>query len=72
VGAPRGRFWELLSYWQCVGKDRGSMAAHYLEALRDLEHGCQGESGMRRLAGLYETLGRFLRDLGMASQVGQT
>ncbi|KAG7264553.1 hypothetical protein CRUP_019961 [Coryphaenoides rupestris] len=64
----RGRFWELLCYWQCVGKDRGSMAAQYLDALRDHEHSCQGESGMRRLAGLYETLGRFLRDLGMASQ----
>uniref|UniRef100_A0A8C5B7B7 Nephrocystin-3 n=1 Tax=Gadus morhua TaxID=8049 RepID=A0A8C5B7B7_GADMO len=64
----RGRFWELLCYWQCVGKDRGSMAAQYFEALRCYEQSCQGEDSMRRLAGLYETLGRFLRDLGLVSQ----
>ncbi|CAL8312603.1 unnamed protein product [Merluccius merluccius] len=64
----RGRFWELLCYWQCVGKDRSSMAAQYFESLRQYEQRCQGEDSMRRLACLYETLGRFLRDLGMASQ----
>ncbi|KAJ3611035.1 hypothetical protein NHX12_021051, partial [Muraenolepis orangiensis] len=47
---------------------KSSMAAHYFEALREFELSCQGEDSMKRLAGLYETLGRFLRDLGMVSQ----
>ncbi|CAL8292306.1 unnamed protein product [Lota lota] len=64
----RGRFWELLCYWQCVGKDRSSMAAQYFESLRQYEQSCQGEDSMKRLACLYETLGRFLRDLGLVSQ----
>ena len=45
------------------------MAAQYFESLRQYEQSCQGEDSMRRLACLYETLGRFLRDLGLVSQV---
>ncbi|KAG8442835.1 hypothetical protein GDO86_011591 [Hymenochirus boettgeri] len=64
----RGHFAELLSYWQLVGKDKISMASEYFDALKQYEKGCEGEEMMTSLADLYETLGRFLKDLGLLSQ----
>lgn len=64
----RGHFAELLSYWQFVGKDKGAMATEYFESLKQYENG-EGEENMLCLADLYETLGRFLKDLGLLSQV---
>ncbi|CAO2633778.1 Nphp3 [Lemmus lemmus] len=63
----RGHFAELLSYWQFVGKDKGAMAAEYFESLKQYGN-CEGEENMLCLADLYETLGRFLKDLGLLSQ----
>ncbi|KAK7808107.1 LOW QUALITY PROTEIN: hypothetical protein U0070_009421, partial [Myodes glareolus] len=63
----RGHFAELLSYWQFVGKDKGAMAAEYFESLKQYGS-CEGEENMLCLADLYETLGRFLKDLGLLSQ----
>lgn len=65
----RGHFSELLAYWQFVGKDKVSMAAEYCDALKEFERNCENEESMSRLANLYETLGRFLKDLGLLSQV---
>ncbi|XP_054544560.1 nephrocystin-3 isoform X3 [Talpa occidentalis] len=64
----RGHFAELLSYWQFVGKDKGAMAAEYFDSLKQYEKDCEGEENMLCLADLYETLGRFLKDLGLLSQ----
>ncbi|XP_036420581.1 nephrocystin-3 [Colossoma macropomum] len=64
----RGHFSELLAYWQFVGKDKVSMAAEYFDALKEFERGCESEEKMSKLANLYETLGRFLKDLGLLSQ----
>uniref|UniRef100_A0A4W4GAW9 Nephrocystin-3 n=2 Tax=Electrophorus electricus TaxID=8005 RepID=A0A4W4GAW9_ELEEL len=64
----RGRFSELLAYWQFVGKDKVSMATEYFDALKDFERKCESEESMSRLASLYEMLGRFLKDLGLLSQ----
>ncbi|KAE8596940.1 hypothetical protein XENTR_v10016289 [Xenopus tropicalis] len=64
----RGHFAELLSYWQLVGKDKISMASEYFDALKQYERSCEGEEKMTSLADLYETLGRFLKDLGLLSQ----
>ncbi|XP_020367209.2 nephrocystin-3 isoform X1 [Rhincodon typus] len=64
----RGHFAELLSYWQYVGMDKSSMAAAYFESLKQYEKKCEGEDMVTRLADLYETLGRFLKDLGLLSQ----
>ncbi|XP_047667244.1 nephrocystin-3 isoform X3 [Tachysurus fulvidraco] len=64
----RGHFSELLAYWQFVGKDKVSMAAEYCDALKEFERNCESEESMSRLANLYETLGRFLKDLGLLSQ----
>ncbi|XP_029796136.1 nephrocystin-3 isoform X3 [Suricata suricatta] len=64
----RGHFAELLSYWQFVGKDKSAMAAEYFDSLKQHEKNCEGEENMICLADLYETLGRFLRDLGLLSQ----
>lgn len=65
----RGHFSELLTYWQFVGKDKVSMATEYFESLKCYEQTCETEDSMRRLANLYETLGRFLKDLGLLTQV---
>lgn len=65
----RGHFSELLAYWQYVGKDKSSMATEYFDSLRHYEKSCEGEDSMTKLANLYETLGRFLKDLGLPSQV---
>ncbi|XP_023605300.1 nephrocystin-3 isoform X2 [Myotis lucifugus] len=64
----RGHFAELLSYWQFVGKDKSAMAAEYFDSLKQYEKNCEGEENMMCLADLYETLGRFLKDLGLLSQ----
>ncbi|XP_010005892.1 PREDICTED: nephrocystin-3 [Chaetura pelagica] len=64
----RGHFAELLSYWQLVGKDKSSMAAEYFDSLKEYEKSCEGEESMICLADLYETLGQFLKDLGLLSQ----
>uniref|UniRef100_A0A2K6PRA2 Nephrocystin-3 n=1 Tax=Rhinopithecus roxellana TaxID=61622 RepID=A0A2K6PRA2_RHIRO len=63
----RGHFAELLSYWQFVGKDKSAMATEYFDSLKQYEKNCEGEN-MSCLADLYETLGRFLKDLGLLSQ----
>uniref|UniRef100_A0A9R1SLE2 Nephrocystin-3 n=2 Tax=Cyprinus carpio TaxID=7962 RepID=A0A9R1SLE2_CYPCA len=64
----RGHFSELLTYWQFVGKDKCSMATEYFDSLKEFEKTCESEQSMSRLADLYETLGRFLKDLGLLSQ----
>uniref|UniRef100_A0A3Q3KUZ0 Nephrocystin-3 n=1 Tax=Mastacembelus armatus TaxID=205130 RepID=A0A3Q3KUZ0_9TELE len=64
----RGHFSELLTYWQYVGKDKNSMATEYFDSLKHYEKSCEGEDSMTKLANLYETLGRFLKDLGLPSQ----
>lgn len=66
---PRGHFSELLAYWQYVGKDKSSMATEYFDSLKCYEKSCESEDSMTKLANLYETLGRFLKDLGLPSQV---
>lgn len=65
----RGHFSELLAYWQFVGKDKSSMASEYFDSLKHYEKSCESEDSMTKLANLYETLGRFLKDLGLPSQV---
>ncbi|XP_069504796.1 nephrocystin-3 [Ambystoma mexicanum] len=64
----RGHFAELLSYWHFVGKDKSSMAAEYFDSLKQYEKNCDGEESITCLADLYETLGRFLKDLGLLNQ----
>uniref|UniRef100_A0A3P9NVP5 Nephrocystin-3 n=1 Tax=Poecilia reticulata TaxID=8081 RepID=A0A3P9NVP5_POERE len=64
----RGHFSELLAYWQYVGKDKSSMATEYFDSLKRYEKSCESEDSMTKLANLYETLGRFLKDLGLPSQ----
>nr|XP_056713290.1 nephrocystin-3 [Euleptes europaea] len=64
----RGHFSELLSYWQLLGKDKNSMAAEYFSSLKLYEKSYEKEESMISLADIYETLGRFLKDLGLLSQ----
>ncbi|XP_032359936.1 nephrocystin-3 isoform X2 [Etheostoma spectabile] len=64
----RGHFSELLAYWQYVGKDKSSMATEYFDSLKHYEKSCESDDTMTKLANLYETLGRFLKDLGLPSQ----
>jgi len=45
------------------------MAAEYFDSLKEYEKSCEGEESMICLADLYETLGRFLKDLGLLGQV---
>lgn len=69
LSSSRGHFSELLAYWQYVGKDKNSMATEYFDSLKHYEKSCESEDSMTKLANLYETLGRFLKDLGLPSQV---
>ncbi|MBN3308032.1 NPHP3 protein, partial [Amia calva] len=64
----KGHFSELLAYWQYVGKDKSSMASEYFASLKEYGKSCESQDSMTRLASLYETLGRFLKDLGLLSQ----
>lgn len=45
------------------------MATEYFDSLKLYEKSCESEDSMTKLANLYETLGRFLKDLGLPSQV---
>lgn len=45
------------------------MATEYFDSLKQYEKTCEGEESMLCLANLYETLGQFLKDLGLLSQV---
>lgn len=45
------------------------MATEYFNSLKHYEKSCESEDSMTKLANLYETLGRFLKDLGLPSQV---
>lgn len=45
------------------------MATEYFDSLKHYEKSCESEDSMTKLANLYETLGRFLKDLGLPSQV---
>lgn len=67
--SSRGHFSELLTYWQYVGKDKNSMSSEYFDSLKRYENSCESQDSMTKLANLYETLGRFLKDLGLPSQV---
>lgn len=69
LASSRGHFTELLAHWQYVGKDKTSMATEYFDSLKHYEKSCESEEDMTKLANLYETLGRFLKDLGLPSQV---
>lgn len=53
-----------------MGKDKSAMATEYFDSLKHYEKNCDSEDSMTKLANLYETLGRFLKDLGLSSQVG--
>ncbi|XP_005107932.1 nephrocystin-3 [Aplysia californica] len=65
----RGRCSELLGYWQTVGWDKDRTAEAYFTATKNLEV-VAGQKGLSllRVAEIYETLGGFLRDLGLLSQ----
>lgn len=45
------------------------MATEYFDSLKLYEKSCESQDSMTNLANLYETLGRFLKDLGLPSQV---
>lgn len=45
------------------------MASEYFDSLKRYENSCESQDSMTKLANLYETLGRFLKDLGLPSQV---
>lgn len=45
------------------------MATEYFDSLKHYEKSCEGGGNAAQLASLCETLGRFLKDLGLLSQV---
>lgn len=67
----RGRCAELISYWQFITADKNSMAQAYFTATRKMEE-VVGQNGglitLPRIADMYESLGRFLKDLGLLNQ----
>ncbi|RUS70339.1 hypothetical protein EGW08_021900, partial [Elysia chlorotica] len=65
----RGRCSELLGYWQMVDWDREKMADAYFNACKQSETAAgHGDLNLLKVAETYETLGRFLRDLGLLPQ----
>lgn len=67
----RGRFRELLHYWNVIGEDKSNMAKAYLTATKQMEDAVGQYNGLVSLpeiADLYETLGKFLKDLGQLNQ----
>ncbi|XP_069108020.1 nephrocystin-3-like [Argopecten irradians] len=67
----RGRCAELISYWQFIASDKNSMAQAYFQATRSMEATVGQHNGLvtlPRIADMYESQGRFLKDLGLLSQ----
>ncbi|KAK3083411.1 hypothetical protein FSP39_021957 [Pinctada imbricata] len=67
----RGRCAELISYWQFIAADKNSMAQAYFNATRKMEELVGQYNGLitlPRIADMYESLGRFLKDLGLLNQ----
>ncbi|KAK6166073.1 hypothetical protein SNE40_022850 [Patella caerulea] len=67
----RGRSAELLAYWQYLGVDKNDMAAAYFTATKKTEEGIGQYNGLITLpliADMYETLGRFLKDMVLLNQ----
>ncbi|XP_071103665.1 nephrocystin-3-like [Haliotis cracherodii] len=67
----KGRCSELISYWQIVGGDKNSMPDAYFTATKKLEETSGHFDGLltpARIADMYETLGRFLKDMGLLKQ----
>ncbi|XP_060562366.1 nephrocystin-3-like [Ruditapes philippinarum] len=67
----RGRLRELLHYWSYMGEDKANMAKAYLSATKHMEDSVSqynGQVTLPDIADLYETLGKFLKDLGQLNQ----
>ncbi|KAJ8320207.1 hypothetical protein KUTeg_001794 [Tegillarca granosa] len=67
----RGRCAELISYWQFIAADKISMAQAYFNATRKMEELVGQNNGLvtlPRIADMYESLGRFVKDLGLLNQ----
>ncbi|XP_041374620.1 nephrocystin-3-like [Gigantopelta aegis] len=67
----KGRSWELLGYWQFFGADKTTMAQTYFKATKKMEEAVGQFDGLvtlPKIADLYETLGRFLKDMGLLKQ----
>ncbi|KAH3749787.1 nephrocystin-3-like [Dreissena polymorpha] len=67
----RGRTNELLQYWALLGSDRAVMATDYLAAAKQMEDNVgqfKGRVTLADIADLYETLGKFLKDIGQLNQ----
>ncbi|KAL4217270.1 Nephrocystin-3 [Mactra antiquata] len=67
----RGRYQELLHYWTYIGEDKSNMGKSYLAATKQMEDTVSqynGQVTLPEIADLYETLGRFLKDLGQLNQ----
>ncbi|XP_077864035.1 nephrocystin-3-like [Saccoglossus kowalevskii] len=64
----RGRCAELIRYWQYVGADKTTMATAYLNTIKKCEEMIGGLITLPRIAEIYETLGRFLKDLGLLKE----
>ncbi|GAB1597427.1 nephrocystin-3-like [Argonauta hians] len=64
----RGRCAELISHWELIGADKTSMAQEYLAQTKYMEVINQSDGNVSGIADMYETLGRFLKDLGLLSQ----
>lgn len=67
----RGRCAELISYWQLIGADKTRMAQAYLTQTKYMEEVLNQSNlniNISGIADMYETLGRFLKDLSLLSQ----
>ncbi|KAK3582860.1 hypothetical protein CHS0354_012470 [Potamilus streckersoni] len=67
----RGRCDELFSYWQFIGAEKNSMTQAYFTAIKKMQDSIAQYNGtvtLPRIADMYETLGRFLKDLGHLNQ----
>ncbi|BFZ22072.1 hypothetical protein BsWGS_25111 [Bradybaena similaris] len=65
----KGRCFELLNYWQAVERDKEKMAEAYFAETKNLEAAAgHGGVSLLQVAETYESLGQFLRDLGLLPQ----
>ncbi|XP_070569543.1 nephrocystin-3-like [Ptychodera flava] len=62
----RGRCSELIGYWQYLGADKSGMASSYFNTIKKFED--SGMITLPKIAEIYETLGRFLKDLALLKE----
>ena len=60
----------MVELWNYLNEDKQAIAKYYYSELRKMENKTHGQMiQMTEIAQMYQTLGRFLKDMGLMEEV---